>query len=110
MPVEELLNVENPSMYALMIFFAISAIGMIMAIKTRYRRLHIQRMIDDDKLRDVIKDDMKLQKRDMRPETKMPDPQPEWAKGETVAEKFAGKEKKSIDELLDSLKKEGKND
>ena len=54
------LNLNNPAMYASMIFFAIAVIGIIMSVKIRHSRLNIKNMIEADKLRDTLADEKRL--------------------------------------------------
>ena len=39
---------------SMMVFIVIAIIGVIMAVKTKYRRNQISNMLADDKLRDVL--------------------------------------------------------
>ena len=90
-----------PSIYALMIFFAISVIGIIMALKNRQFRLRKKDFVEkkeDDKLRDIIADEKKLRETKMRPDIKPQDqgsPQP-----------YPQIDKDNIDNLMDKLKED----
>ena len=68
-----------PSMYALMIFFAVSVVGIIMGIKNRQTRLKsgkVRVKREEDKLREIIADEKKLQESKMRPDVDQGSPQP----------------------------------
>ena len=96
---------------SMMVFIVIAIIGVIMAVKTKYRRNQVSNMLADDKLRDVLADEKKMMDRHRRPEPESKrldwsqNPEPKWG-----GEQFG---KPKIDELIKDLKddveKEEKN-
>jgi len=97
---------DGLGMYLMMIFLSVAVIGMIMAIKNRIAHNKLTDLVKDDKLRDQLDDIQKMRKR----------PVPKgWenttidlGKGKTKWEKYKSKE--SIDELMDKLKEDKKDD
>ena len=64
---------EGASMYALMIFFSISAIGVVMAVRTRWARLRQKNAMQDEELRKHLKNEKELMEKHKQPE---PEPDP----------------------------------
>ena len=98
---------DGLGMYLMMIFLAIAVIGMIMAVKNRVAYNKLADLAKDDKLRDQL--DV-IKKTRMRPQDL-----PNWenttidlGKAKTKWEKY--KPKESIDELMDKLKEDKKDD
>ena len=99
---------DGLGMYLMMIFLAIAVIGMIMAVKNRVAYNKLADLAKDDKLRDRLDD---IKKTRMQPQ----DLPKGWenttidlGKAKTKWEKY--KPKESIDELMDKLKEDKKDD
>ena len=84
---------EGASMYALMIFFSISAIGVVMAVRTRWARLRQKNAMQDDELRKHLKNEKELMEKH-----KQPEPEPEQVKSE------------SLDDIMGDLQKDLEKD
>lgn len=82
---------EGASMYALMIFFSISAIGVVMAVRTRWTRLRQKNAMQDDELRKHLKSEKELMEKHKQPE-------PEQVKPE------------SLDDIMGDLQKDLEKD
>lgn len=98
---EWFLNLDNPAMYASMIFFAIAVIGIIMSIKTRHSRLNIKNMIEADKLRDTLAQEKRLMDKHHRFPQKEGDG---WSTRNVV------KPEPNFDDLMKGLEKEEDKD
>ena len=117
-----LANLNNPAMYASMIFFTVCIIGVVMALKTRIFRLHQLKTWDyrkgkqpSDELRDVLDDERRMRERmNQSNNPAWSQKEPNW---ETIRPSRTNPEqpkKNNVDDLLKTLeedvKKEGKEE